>query len=46
MRFPIHSRRGQTLVEALVALSILTVGFVGVVVLLTKSFQLNRTKYM
>jgi Tfp pilus assembly protein PilV len=39
----IHSRRGQTLVEALVALSILTTGFVGIVVLLTKSFQLNRT---
>ena len=39
----IHSRRGQTLVEALVALSILTVGFVGIVSLLAKSFQLNRT---
>ena len=39
----IHSRRGQTLVEALVALSILTVGFVGIITLLTKSFQLNRT---
>jgi type II secretory pathway pseudopilin PulG len=39
----IHSRRGQTLVEALVALSILTTGFVGIVALLTKSFQLNRT---
>ena len=38
-----QSRRGQTLVEALVALSILTVGFVGIVTLLTKSFQLNRT---
>ena len=43
MRFSIDSRRGQTLVEALVALSILTVGFVGIVTLLTKSFQLNRT---
>jgi len=43
MSFSIHSRRGQTLVEALVALSILTVGFVGIVTLLTKSFQLNRT---
>ncbi len=43
MSFPIHSRRGQTLVEALIALSILTVGFVGVIGLLTKSFQLNRT---
>jgi Tfp pilus assembly protein PilV len=43
MNFSIHSRRGQTLVEALVALSILTAGFVGIVTLLTKSFQLNRT---
>jgi type II secretory pathway pseudopilin PulG len=43
MNFSIHSRRGQTLVEALVALSILTVEFVGIVTLLTKSFQLNRT---
>jgi type II secretory pathway pseudopilin PulG len=43
MNFSLHSRRGQTLVEALVALSILTVGFVGIVTLLTKSFQLNRT---
>jgi len=39
----IHSRRGQTLVEALVAISILTTGFVGIVALLNKSFQLNRT---
>jgi len=39
----IHSRRGQTLVEALIALSILTTGFIGIVALLTKSFQLNRT---
>jgi hypothetical protein len=38
-----NSRRGQTLVEALVALSILTMGFIGIVSLLTKSFQLNRT---
>ena len=45
MRIPaiIHSRRGQTLVEALMALSILTVGFLGIITLLTKSFQLNRT---
>jgi type II secretory pathway pseudopilin PulG len=43
MNFCIHSRRGQTLVEALIALSILTVGFVGIVGLLAKSFQLNRT---
>ncbi|HUC02139.1 MAG TPA: prepilin-type N-terminal cleavage/methylation domain-containing protein [Candidatus Paceibacterota bacterium] len=39
----INSRKGQTLVEALIALSILMVGFVGIVTLLTKSFQLNRT---
>lgn len=38
----IHSRRGQTLVEALVAISILTTGFIGIVALLNKSFQLNR----
>jgi hypothetical protein len=43
MRPPTDSRRGQTLVEALVALSILTVGFIGIVTLLNKSFQLNRT---
>jgi hypothetical protein len=43
MESPIHSRRGQTLVEALVALSVLTVGFVGIVSLLAKSFQQNRT---
>jgi type II secretory pathway pseudopilin PulG len=43
MNFSIHSRRGQTLVEALIALSILTVGFMSIVTLLTKSFQLNRT---
>ena len=43
MSISFHSRRGQTLVEALVALSILTVGFVGIIVLLTRSFQLNRT---
>jgi hypothetical protein len=39
----IHSRRGQTLVEALIALSVLTVGFIGIVTLLNKSFELNRT---
>ena len=39
----IHSRRGQTLVEALVALSILTMGFIGIISLLSRSFQLNRT---
>ncbi len=35
-------RRGQTLVEALVALTILMTGFVGITTLLAKSFQLNR----
>lgn len=43
MRNTIHSRRGQTLVEAIVALSILTTGFIGIATLLTKSFELNRT---
>jgi hypothetical protein len=40
---PSRSRSGQTLVEALIALSILTMGFIGIISLLTKSFQLNRT---
>lgn len=38
-----NSRRGQSLVEALIALSILTTGFIGITTLLTKSFQLDRT---
>lgn len=38
----ISSRSGQSIVEAIVALSILTVGFLGIIGLLTKSFQLNR----
>lgn len=38
-----NSRRGQTLVEALVALSLLTTGFIGIASLLTRSFELNRT---
>lgn len=37
------SRRGQTLVEALVALSLLTTGFIGIANLLTRSFLLSRT---
>jgi hypothetical protein len=41
--FSKESRRGQSLIEAIVALSILTVGFLGIMTLLTKSFQLNRT---
>jgi Tfp pilus assembly protein PilV len=40
---PKNPRRGQTLVEALVALSLLTAGFVGIAALLTRSFELNRT---
>lgn len=43
MNRSIHPRRGQTLIEALVALGILTTGFVGVVALLNRSFALNRT---
>ena len=35
-------RRGQTLIEALVALTILMTGFVGITTLLVKSFELNR----
>ncbi len=35
-------RRGQSLVEALVALTILMTGFVGITTLLAKSFELNR----
>jgi hypothetical protein len=42
MRATLDSRRGQTLVEALIALSILTMGFMGILALLTKSFELNR----
>jgi hypothetical protein len=37
------SRSGQSLVEALVALSILTVGFLGIITLLNKSLQLSKT---
>lgn len=40
---PSSSRSGQSLVEALVALSILTVGFLGIITLLNKSLQLSRT---
>jgi hypothetical protein len=36
-------RRGQSIIEAIVAVSILTTGFLGITALLTKSFQLNRT---
>lgn len=40
---PYRERRGQTLVEALIALSVVTVGLLGVIALLTRSFVLNRT---
>ena len=37
------SRRGQTLIEALIALSVITLGFLGILALLAKSFFYNRT---
>lgn len=39
VRFP---RRGQSLIEAMVAISLLTTGFLGLVALLSRSFFLNR----
>jgi type II secretory pathway pseudopilin PulG len=36
-------RRGQTLIEALIALSVITMGFLGIMALLSKSFFYNRT---
>lgn len=36
------SRRGQSIVEAMVAISILTTGFLGIFTLLSKSFFLSR----
>jgi hypothetical protein len=36
------SRRGQSLIEAMVAISLLTTGFLGLVALLSRSFFLNR----
>ncbi len=38
-----ESRKGQALIEAIVALSVLTVGFLGIVTLLSRSLSLNRT---
>ncbi len=38
----LNSRRGQALVEVLVAVSILTVGFLGIVTLLSRALALNR----
>ncbi len=42
--FPLSScpRRGQAIVEALVAISALTIGFLGIFTLLSQSFALNR----
>jgi hypothetical protein len=37
------SRRGQTLIEAMIALSVITMGFLGIFALLSKSFFFNRT---
>ncbi len=37
-----RARRGQSLLEAMVALGMLTVGFLGIVALLSQSFYLNR----
>jgi hypothetical protein len=39
----IRSRKGQSLVEALVALSILMVGLMGILTLLSRSFFIERT---
>ena len=40
--FNIRSRNGQSLIEAMVALSVLTVGFMGILTLLSKSFFYGR----
>lgn len=39
----IHSREGQFLVEAIVALGVLVVGLLGILALLTRSFSLSRS---
>ena len=39
----LSSRRGQTLIEALIALSVITLGLLGILALLAKSFFYNRT---
>lgn len=41
-RFVLKDRSAQSLVEAIIAIGILTTGLVGVLTLLTKSFYLNR----
>ena len=38
----LNSHRGQVMIEALVALAVLTVGFVGILALLSRSLSLNR----
>lgn len=42
MIFNIYSRKGQSLIEAMVALSVLTVGFLGIISLLSSSFFYGR----
>ena len=42
MSHPRVSRRGQSLIEAMIALSVLTAGFMGIATLLARSFFLNR----
>lgn len=37
-----ESRRGQAIIEVLVAISVLTVGFLGIVTLLSRALSLNR----
>lgn len=43
MLYNFRRERGQSIVESLVALGVLTVGFLGLVGLLARSFSLNRT---
>ncbi len=42
MIFNLRSKKGQSLIEAMVALSVLTVGFLGIISLLSKSFFYGR----
>lgn len=42
MRFRDHNQRGQLLIEAMIAISIITVGILGVLALLSRSLTLNR----
>ena len=38
-----HNRKGQSLVELMIAMSVLTTGFLGTLALLSRSLTLNRT---